>query len=192
MRALRTAVLAACLVALPAAAGSAPGVVVQDAPLRAQPGTGAEAVARLERGDAVILGDRAGGWIAVRTRSTPQRHGWMRVWHVRAQRADETAQSGNPLLAGLARFSRAVTGLFDAGGKPEVNEGRTTATFGVRGLDSGDIEHAAPNPAGLKRLVAARVTPADANAHAHAEHLQRRKATVPGAGVSGAENWGGW
>jgi|GEM_PF-542755 len=192
MKAWRAMLLGAALVTVTAAGAEAPGIVVQDAALRAQPSTGAETVARLDRGDAVALGQRAGGWIAVRTRVGAQRAGWMRVWHVRRQHAADT-EEGNPLLAGLKRFSRAVTGLFErGGGEPDTGNGQTVATFGVRGLDGGDIASAAPNAEGLERLAAARASPTDAKSYAHAEHLQRRAATVPGAGVSGAENWSGW
>lgn len=159
-------------------------VVIESAELRAQPVEGAASRGRIAEGTGVRRLDRSGGWIRVAT-ADDAASGWLRIWQVRA------AENGgdNPLLQGLKRFSRSIAGLFrtdDSG----IRQTEITATIGVRGLDAGDFEEAAPAPGALQRVRALRADRAEAAAFARGAGLERRELAVLESHES--RDWGEW
>lgn len=164
------------------------GVVVEAAELKAEPSEGAAPRGRLEAGTRVERGTRSGGWIAVQPAGTGARGGWLRVWQVRAAPDD----GGNPILEGLKRFSRAVSGLFGASDRPEVQQGDVTATIGVRGIKRGDFASASPDPAARQRVAGMRADAAAASKFAHAAGLARRDVGDLPAADAEARDWGEW
>ena len=160
-------------------------VVIASAELRAQPLEGSASRGRLAEGTRVERRQRTGGWVRVRE-AGGGREGWLRLWQVRA------AESGgeNPLLSGLKRFSRQIAGLFRAGGDRGLQEQPVTATIGVRGLDAGDFEQAAPDPAALRAVRSLRPAPGEAAAFARQGGLQRRQ--VATLETPQSRDWGEW
>ena len=165
------------------AAESASFVVIESAELRAQPVDGAATRGRLQDGTAVQRLARSGGWVRVATDGGTQ--GWLRMWQVR----EAEDAGGNPLLRGLQRFSRKIAGLFRARGDG-IQENPVTATIGVRGLEAGEFEQAAPAPEALQRVQALRPDPGEVTAFARRAGLQRRQvATVESQPTQNWEDW---
>lgn len=166
-------------------ADSAEHVVIESAELRARPLEGAASRGRLQQGTRVERRQRSGGWVRVRE-SGGGREGWLRLWQVRAAESGD----GNPLLRGLQRFSRQIAGLFRAHGDSGLQEQPVTATIGVRGLDAGDFEQAAPDPAALRAVRSLRPAPGEAAVFARQAGLQRRQVVTPETPTS--QDWGEW
>ena len=177
-------------IAIPEARADERSVIVQATTLRSGPGQSSGPVARLDAGTEVERGRRSGGWLAVETVDDGGRSGWVQVWQVRTVAAGDSG--GNPILNGLRRFSRAVSGLFGSEGAREVEQGNVTATIGVRGLKPGEFTGARPDPAARGRVAETRADPAQARAFAHAAGLSRRQVGTPGAAAGEARDWGEW
>lgn len=160
-------------------------VVIESAELRAQPVDGAMSRGRLADGTEVRRLGRSGGWVRITT-TDDAATGWLRIWQVRAAgKGDE-----NPLLRGLKRFSRSISGLFRAGDDSGVRQREITATIGVRGLDAGDFEEAAPAPEALEQVRRMRADRGQAAAFARGAGLQRRELAVLESHPS--RDWGEW
>jgi uncharacterized protein YgiM (DUF1202 family) len=174
-----------------AQAGAERTVVVEPATLRDGPGAQHAPVARLAQGAQVQPGTRSRGWLRVRTMDDRGRSGWIRVWRVRTVPAAQDDDT-NPILRGLQRFSRAVTGLFGDAGGPDVEQGQVTATIGVRGLKPGEFAAAEPDPEARQRLATIRAGPAEARAFAREAGLARREVGGASAGAGESRDWGEW
>lgn len=181
------AVFCAAALMLTAAAGAddADLVVIDAAELRAQPAESAAMRGRVEKGVTVRRLDRSGGWIRVAAEGD-ERSGWLRLWQVR----EVKSRDGNPLLQGLQRFSRSVAGLFRGRDDSDIQQTEVTATIGVRGLDAGDFEEAAPAPDALQRVRRLRGDLAEAADFARSAGLQRREIGVLESNQS--RDWGEW
>lgn len=184
MKRIALFVLCAAALALVGRAGAeaAAFVVIEAAELRAQPVSGAATRARLQAGTSVQRVARSGGWVRVAVDGGGE--GWLRMWQVRE--ADD--DGGNPLLRGLERFSRKIAGLFRPRGDVEATP--VTATIGVRGLDAGEFEQAAPAPAALRQVQALRPSRGDAAAFARAAGLERREIAV--LETQPTQDWEDW
>lgn len=180
------AVFCAAVLVLAGAAGADDNglVVIEAAELRAQPAEGAAMRGRVERGTAVRRLDRSGGWMRVAV-GDAERSGWLRIWQVR----EAEGRDGNPLLQGLQRFSRSIAGLF-RGRDSDVQQTEITATIGVRGLDAGDFEQAAPAPGALQWMRQLRGDRGEAADFARSAGLQRREIRVLESSQS--RDWGEW
>ena len=182
----RIALIALCAAALllagRAGAQATAFVVIEAAELRAQPVSGAPTRGRLPEGANVRRLARSGGWLRVATADEGS-EGWLRMWQVR-----EAEDGGNPLLRGLERFSRKIAGLFRPRGEVEATP--VTATIGVRGLDAGEFEQAAPAPDALRRVQGLRPGRGDAAAFAQGAGLQRRD--VAALETQPAQDWEDW
>lgn len=184
----------ACAVAVLAFAAAALAaeertVVVEASTLRDGPAASASPVTRLEPGTPVEGGARRGAWLAVETRDGPRHSGWLRVWRVRTVAADD---DDNPILSGLKRFSRAVSGLFGGDSGEQVEQGEVTATIGVRGLKPGEFASAQPDTEARRRLGGLRADGNEASAFARAAGLNRRDVGSVGAGAGESRDWGEW
>lgn len=185
-RAVITVFCAAVLVLAGAAGADDAGlVVIEAAELRAQPAEGAAMRGRVERGTVVRRLDRSGGWTRVAV-DDDERSGWLRIWQVR----EAESRDGNPLLQGLQRFSRSIAGLFRARDDSDIQQTEITATIGVRGLDAGDFEQAAPAPGALQRMRQLRGDHGEAADFARSAGLQRREIRVLESSQS--QDWGEW
>lgn len=179
---LSTAVL---VLAGGAGADEAGLVVIESAELRAQPAESAAMRGRVHKGDRARRLDRSGGWVRVDV-ADDDRTGWLRLWQVRAAESGD----GNPLLQGLQRLSRSIAGLFRGRDDSDVQQTGVTATIGVRGLDAGDFEQAAPAPDALQRMRQLRGDREQAAAFARDAGLQRREVVTLESRPS--QDWGEW
>lgn len=179
------AVVLAPVLAGAAGADHAELVVIEAAELRAQAEESAATRGRLARGTRVLRLDRSSGWVRVAVDDDGP-SGWLRLWQVRAVEG----RDGNPLLRGLERFSRSIAGLFRGRDDGGVTNTEVTATIGVRGLDAGDFEQAAPAPDALQRMRQLRGDHEQAAAFARDAGLQRREVVTLESRPS--QDWGEW
>lgn len=119
-----------------AAAGSDASTIV-DAKLADGPHSDAGVVAPMPSGTAVSVIERRGGWYHVRLASGQD--GWVPMTSIRY----------NGGSSGASSSSTNWSSLFESG---RSGAGGTTATTGVRGLNTGDIAKAVPDPAAVKSL----------------------------------------
>lgn len=112
----------------------------------------------------LIILARQGGWYHVRLPSGQM--GWVPMTNLRLNAAG--AGSSAPTSAGGSSFFS----LFESG---RSGAGGTTATTGVRGLNTGDIANAQPDPAAVALLNQWIMKPDDAKAFAAALPLQAVK-----------------
>lgn len=163
------------------------GEVVEPTPLLGRPDEGSNVLARLDAGTIVERGERRNGWLGAAPVEGETGRGWVRVWKVR-----DAEQGG--IAAALKRFSRKVAGFFsDQQEVPRTDQAKVTATVGVRGLGGDRIDRATPAPQAVERVRRQRVGAAQARAFAREAGLTERPGIqTPGAGVSAAEDWGGW
>lgn len=138
--------LVACVFSLVAQA--APGKLLRDENLRQDSGSDARVLALLNRGDAVEILDRRGGWLRV---GTARGEGWVRLLSVRGDVAAQTAPLAE-LRGELAPSSRRL-------------ETRIVAVAGFRGGEEEEKIEAA-GQAALARLEGFRLTAAEATAAA--------------------------
>lgn len=189
------ALVAALLTGYPLAAVAEPARIVEIADLHAAPDQGSRRIVELATDTAVERTGRRSGWVAVQPPDGES--GWVRVWKVRE------AESGEGVLGALKRFGRQVTGYFSGDSGSDVNTGSVTATIGVRGLGGRGGRQVDPDheplggvPADAEALRAVRANAANAGgARTFAEQVglrARPDIRTPGAGVSEAEDWGGW
>ena len=158
------------------------GVVLRDAPLRSDPGTGTT-LAQLAPGTRVDVHGRQGLWMQV---TAPTAHAGQRGWvFLPAIRLDggaaaPAAVGSTPADGGFARLSRSVTGLL--GGLRGRESNTAHATLGIRGLAAGEIENAHFDAAALAWIAAASASAADAQLFAQAGGLIARDVPALAAG----------
>jgi len=152
--AMKTLLLLTCLVATPVFAAS--GVMLKGDDLRSSASASAAGIGRLDKGAAVQILGRQGGWTQV---SDGSRTGWVRILSVRST---DTASAG----AGL-------TGLLEAGGK-RSDSGRVVATAGLRGLSEEDLKAAHFDAAELTKMERYQVDRAGAEQFSRTAGLQHR------------------
>ena len=122
--------------AVHAAAGSDAATIV-GTQLASGPHSDADVVAPVPSGTAVNVIERQGGWYHVHLASGQD--GWLPMTSIRYNGGTGGASSGNTNWSSLFESGRS-----GAGG--------TTATTGVRGLNTGDIANAVPDPAAVQAL----------------------------------------
>lgn len=138
------------LIAIPALAWGAAGVMSRDAKLRAEPNTSAASRGSLAAQAPVEMLERKGGWYRIKTVQGQALDGWVRLADVRVERNESAGGAGVQGYLGSGR----------AGARDSV------ATTGIRGLSETDIANAQPDFAALSQLARYSTTPADVSAHA--------------------------
>src|SRR5579871_6121814 len=131
--------LAALLLALGAvhAAASSTAQTVVAGNIVSGPHSDASVVTAVPNGTAVTVLERQGGWYHVKT--AEGQDGWLPMTSIRYD-----ASSGGTATSGTDWAS-----LFNSG---RSGSGGTTASTGVRGLNTGDIANAKPDPAAVASL----------------------------------------
>jgi len=130
-----SAVMLLVLGAVHAAAGSDASTIV-DSNLNSGPYSDASVVVAVPNGSAVSVIERQGGWYHVRLASGQD--GWLPMTSIRYN-------GGSSAAAGGTNWSS----LFESG---RSGAGGATASTGVRGLNTGDIANAVPDPAAVNEL----------------------------------------
>ena len=145
--------LATLLLALGAvhAAASSTAQTVVAGNLVSGPHSDASVVAPIPNGAAVTVIERQGGWYHVRT--TAGQDGWLPMTSLRY---DSTS-------SGAAAPGTDWASLFNSG---RSGAGGGTSSTGVRGLNTGDIANAKPDPAAVALLENWAAKPAEAKAFA--------------------------
>ena len=129
-------------------AQAAPGTLLRDESLRAQPSATAAVSARAGKGTPVDILSRRGGWLQVKT---ARAQGWVRLLSVRAGQGG----SGG---AGLGDVVGVAT--------RRANPSRVVSVAGVRGLNEEELRQADFNADELARLEDFTVTTSQARSHA--------------------------
>ena len=129
-------------------AHAAPGTLLRDESLRAQPSATAAVSARAGKGTPVDILSRRGGWLQVKT---ARAQGWVRLLSVRAGQGG----SGG---AGLGDVVGVAT--------RRANPSRVVSVAGVRGLNEEELRQADFNADELARLEDFTVTTSQARSHA--------------------------
>lgn len=131
-----------------------PGVMLRDDALKTAPGSAADAVAKLSRGDKVRVLASDGGWTQVYAAG---RTGWVRILSVKSE------ISTTPDLGALA----------EVGNRPH-DPGRVVAVAGARGLDEVELKAARFNPDELALLDGYAASRAEAEQFAQLASLAHR------------------
>ena len=159
-------VLLVTAVAVHAASQSGAQTILQT-PLNNAPYTDAAAVAQLPAGTNLTILERQGGWYHVRLDNGQD--GWLQMTSIRMNGSGSTSSGGSSgwgfgWLASLFESGRSgATGV--------------TATTGVRGLNSGDIANAKPDPQATRDIYAWSATPQQARQFA--QQLGLKSEQVP-------------
>lgn len=138
-----------------APAVAASGVMLKDEDLRAGATTGAASIGRVDKGAAVEIVGRKGGWTEI---STGGRKGWVRILSVRASTSGGSAD---------------LSGLIQAGSQ-RADSGRVVATAGLRGLNEEELKSARFDAGELMRLDRYQHDRAAAEQYARAVGLRHR------------------
>ena len=145
---------------------AAPGTLIKEEELRAEPGSSAAVLARLARDTPVDVVARQGGWTQIHAQGV---RGWVRILSVRTQ---VTTGSASDLAALASR-----------------RDGRqVVAVAGLRGLNEEELKAAKFDAAQLVTLEQYRATPMEAAQFARAGHLRAHKIAYlapPKTGSSG-------
>jgi uncharacterized protein YgiM (DUF1202 family) len=132
-------------------------IVKRNTELREAPGDQSRSLGPLAaKAPLTRLPQRQGAWIQVRTEKGAT--GWLHMFDITTV-GSASASSGG----GGSNVLRGFTGLFGGGNSQPRNSG-TTATIGIRGLDSEDIANAQPNPRAVSQVEALRVDEQQARA----------------------------
>jgi hypothetical protein len=131
-----------------ASAWAAPGTVLRNEKLYAQPSASAAVAGTVAKGASVNILAKQGGWLRV---SSGRTTGWIRLLSVRAG-------AGGLGGAGVGDVVGAATTRSDPS--------RVVAVAGLRGLNDEDLKQAKFNGEELQRLEALNVTAAQARSHA--------------------------
>ncbi|MGD8828384.1 MAG: SH3 domain-containing protein, partial [Gammaproteobacteria bacterium] len=129
----------AMLLATGVAGASERATVTRPAELQDAPYADASRTASVAGNQSVQILLRQGGWYKVRTDAGAE--GWLRMFSVRlgsSPTRTETASRDDDSGGWFSFFRRSRTG-----------SRQSTATTGIRGLDSGDIKTAQPDPAAV-------------------------------------------
>ncbi|HEV2332522.1 MAG TPA: SH3 domain-containing protein [Gammaproteobacteria bacterium] len=159
LRKLPLAAAAAAIAATVCVAAMSRAHTVVATLLNAAPASDAKAVANLAANTDLDVSTRSGGWYEVRT--AQGQSGWL------VMTAIKFAHNATGTTWGTSWFD-----LFESG---RTGAGGTTATLGVRGLNTGTIENATPAPAAVSAIGAYAVDPANASAFAQALGLKAVK-----------------
>ena len=154
----------------PALAGEA-GVVLRAAEVKAEPFRDAKTVGSLDRGDAVEILDRQGGWFRVKH---PRSAGWVRMLSVRRGEA----RKGGDEIAGVLGLASGRAGT-----------GQVVSATGIRGLSEEQLKAAAYDETEVQRLETFTTTPAAAAEFATRGQLVARPVPylpAPASAVGGA------
>ena len=159
MNMTRCCLLAALLLALPAAYAAESGATVKADELKAEPFSDARTVARLPAGEKVEILKKNGGWLQVKT---AKGSGWMRMLSIRKGAARKA--SGGAEMAGLAGLASGRAGT-----------GKVVATTGIRGLNEEQLKAASFNEAEVKLAESYLTSRADAQKFAAKGKLKARQ-----------------
>ena len=149
-----------------ARAVATPGTITRDTELKAEPFVDAKTLAKLVARSRVSIVDRRGGWLQVVSGNA---RGWVRLLHV----TSGTAAAGAPTAKELEAAARVATG--------RAGTGNIAVTTGIRGLTTEQLQGAKPNPAELQHLETYGIEPAQANAYAAQQKLERQQIPYPPA-----------
>ncbi|MDE2346627.1 MAG: SH3 domain-containing protein [Gammaproteobacteria bacterium] len=146
-------ILLALLVTVMAAhAASQSGAqTILQTPLNNAPYSDAAPVAQLPAGTNLTILERQGGWYHVRLDNGQD--GWLQMTSIRMNGGGNTSNSGSGWGFGW------LASLFESGRSGATG---VTATTGVRGLNSGDIANAKPDPQATNEISAWAATPQQA------------------------------
>lgn len=139
---------------------AAPGVALKDESVLSKPVAGAAAVGKMNKGMAVDIVAKQGGWLQVKAGG---KQGWVRLLSVRAG----AGGAGGNGLAGVAGVAGAVTQKSDSS--------RVVAVAGVRGLNEEDLKGAKFDAAELAKLEGYTVSASQAQAFADKSGLKAAK-----------------
>jgi hypothetical protein len=170
MKGLATLLAVSWLAAGPALAGDA-GVVLRATDLRAEPFRDAKTVGALERGEAVEILDRQGGWFRVKRATSA---GWIRMLSVRR---GEPRKGGDD-VAGLLGLASGRAGT-----------GQVVSATGIRGIREEELKAAKYDEAQVQKLETFTASRAAASEFAASGKLVARKvpylpAPAPASGGS--------
>jgi hypothetical protein len=161
-----------CLFAFPALAGEA-GVMIRTDALHEDASAASATKGKVEKGTAVEIIDRHGGWTQIRQAGST---GWVRLLSVRRGEASSSgagADLGGVLAIGTTRY----------------DPNRVTATAGLRGLNEEELRAARFDPAQLKQLDTFASTAQEARQFAAAGGLSARSiGYLPAPGQSGEDS----
>ena len=115
-------------------AQAAPGTLLRDESLRTQPSASAPVAAQVNRGTAVDIKTRSGGWLQIRT---GRAQGWVRLLSVRAGQGGSGGAGLGDVVGVATRRS---------------NPSRVVSVAGVRGLNEEELKQAQFSPEELTRL----------------------------------------
>ncbi len=146
-------VLTAALTA--ASASAASGVMLKSEDLRAGASSGAASIGRVDKGAAVEIVSRRGGWTEI---AAGGRKGWVRILSVRADASASPAD---------------LSGLIQAGTR-RADSGRVVATAGLRGLSEEELKSARFDAGELLRLDRYQYDRAAAERYARSVGLRQR------------------
>jgi uncharacterized protein YgiM (DUF1202 family) len=151
--------------AVHAAASQSTAQTVLETPLNSAPYSDASAVTTLPAGTNITIIERQGGWYHVRLNSGQD--GWLQMTSIRMDNAS-SGSSGSGWGFGW------LSSLFESGRSGATG---VTATTGVRGLNTGDIANAKPDPQAAKEITAWSATPQQARQFA--QQLDLKAVQVP-------------
>ncbi len=151
--------LAALLLAAPAAHAGESGAAVKADELKAEPFRDAKTVGKLAPGDKVEILKKDGGWLRVKS---ARGSGWVRMLSIRRGEAHKASAGGE--IAGLAGLASGRAGT-----------GRVVATTGIRGLNEEELKAAKFNEAELKLAESSLTSRAEAKKFAARGKLSARK-----------------
>jgi uncharacterized protein YgiM (DUF1202 family) len=130
--------------AVHAASQSTAQTVLQTA-LNSAPYSDAAAITTLPVGTNITIIERQGGWYHVRLNTGQD--GWLQMTSIRMNNASSGGGNGSGSSWGFGWLSS----LFESGRSGATG---VTATTGVRGLNTGDIANAKPDPEAAKEITA--------------------------------------
>ncbi|MGA9855845.1 MAG: SH3 domain-containing protein [Gammaproteobacteria bacterium] len=147
------------------AASQSTAQTVLETSLNSAPYSDAAAVTTLPAGTNITIIERQGGWYHVRLNSGQD--GWLQMTSIRM---DNTSSGSSGSSWGFGWLSS----LFESGRSGATG---VTATTGVRGLNTGDIANAKPDPQAAKEITAWSATPQQARQFA--QQLNLKAVQVP-------------
>jgi uncharacterized protein YgiM (DUF1202 family) len=150
--------LIACLLLPLTAAAQEKGVALKADALLSEPFKDARKAGALNKGDAVTILKKQGGWYQVKA---PTAQGWVRMLSIR--RGAATSADASKELGGVASLSTGRAGT-----------GQIVSTTGVRGLSEEELKAAKFDEKQLQKAESFRVSKADAQAFAAQGRLKAR------------------
>ena len=142
------------------AASSSDASTIVNGNLTSGPYSDASVVVAVPSGSAVTVIERQGGWYHVRLASGQD--GWLPMTSIKYDGGSTASTGGTDWSS-----------LFESG---RSGAGGATASTGVRGLNTGDIANAKPDPAAVKELEKWAAKPPEARQFARALPLQANTA----------------